>query len=487
MKLRLSHKFSLIMIGTVMLSAALSAFFISRTTRNIFLELVRENDIRTAVILSENIASYYSRTESWDEVRRLLEDMRLPAPVQRMPGMMRGMGQTMPKAFQRQGTNSAQPPLRFLLADGEGRIILDTMETDLPERISPSLLDSGAPIQISGEVLGYVFVQSMVEPVLGPFQRSFLLRVYRAVFLSLLIVAVLAPFVGILLMRHITRPLQHLTEASAQVAGGNYMVFDGYPSGIHRRSDEIGDLSRSFQYMTGEIKAADEWKRALIADSAHELRTPVSLLMGTLEMMMEGMYPPDMEHLKMLHDETAVLENLVGEMQDLANAEAGVKTYSFKPVDLGDLLREVVKQMEPAARKMNQLLDLRIPDEAYMVQLDQPRMKQVFSNILQNALRYTREGGTIRIEVQKTGRKNILCSVEDDGTGIPRDERDKVFKRFYRVQQDRNRKTGGSGLGLSIAREIVLRHDGNIRAEEPLELGGARFVIELPMKPDKRG
>lgn len=486
MKLKLSHKFALIMLGTVVLSASLSAFLISRTTRAVFMELVRENDIQTATILAENIAGYYRQYGDWGEVEELLEELYPLRPRGEMPGMMRGMrpAERMVVPGMRQGIERIGAP--FLLADAEGRVVLENLQSDTPERLSRQVLEKGVPVIVSSKVAGYIFVQSMIDPVLSPFHTSFLNRIYRSIVLSMLIVGILAPLLGIMLMRHITVPLQRITTAAVKVARGRYNFPGDVESLSLQRSDEIGDLTRSFRYMTREIRAADEWKRALIADSAHELRTPVSLLQGNIEMMLEGVYPLDTEHLQMLRDETNVLKRLVVEMQDLANAEAGIVNYHFEKVEMTGLLDSLVKEHMNHAGKKGLSFDVVLPNEQLAVYSDRQKIIQVLNNVLQNAIAYTPDGGTVLLRVEKGSDGVIEIVVEDSGSGIPEEEREKVFQRFYRVEQDRNRNTGGSGLGLAIAKEIVLRHDGSIRAAAPEHLQGSRIELRLPlMKVDK--
>ena len=486
MRLRLSQKFTLIMLGTVFLSAALSAFLISRSARSIFMEIVRENDIQTAVILAENFADYYERSGNWEGVKEAFEGIRFgeqPAP---MSGMSRGMspGRMGPAARQPMPGQlqwGQRPPLRFLLTDREGRVVLDNLDKYIPEKITRSVLDEGVPITDGEGAVGYLFVQSMIDPVMGPFLSGFLSRIYRSIILSMLIVGVLAPLLGILLMRHITVPLRRLTAAAGEVARGSYGVSQTDAVLDLQRRDEIGDLARSFQYMTGEIRTADEWKRALIADSAHELRTPVSLLQGNIEMMLEGIYPADKEHLEMLHNETMVLNRLVKEMQDLANAEAGMTSYSFEYLDITKLVHGVVQGNLPATDRKGLSLRTVLPSQKVPVNADRQKLIQVLNNVLRNAVKYSPPNGEILIEIESDSGGSLVLAVEDSGIGIPEEEREKIFQRFYRVNQDRNRETGGSGLGLAIAREIVRHHSGDIRAVEPRQLQGARIEIEIPV------
>jgi two-component system sensor histidine kinase BaeS len=485
MKLSLSRKFTLIMLGTVFLSAALSAFLISRSTRSVFMELVKENDVQTALILAENFTAYYERNGSWEGVEKAFEDISFGEQQAPMPGMMRGMSPNRMGPASRQPLPGQpqwghRPPIRLLLTDNEGRVVLDNLENNVPARITRSVLEEGVPVPAGERIAGYIFVQSMIDPVMGPFLSGFLNRIYRSIVLSMLIVGVLAPLLGILLMRHITVPLRRLTAAAGEVARGSYTISQSDAVFDLQRSDEIGDLARSFQYMTGEIKAADEWKRALIADSAHELRTPVSLLQGNIEMMLEGIYPTDKEHLEMLHDETMVLNRLVKEMQDLANAEAGMTSYRFESLDIIELVHGVVQGNLPAADRKELSLRTITPAQKISVHADRQKFIQVLNNVLRNAMKYTPPKGKILIEMETDSAGSIILAVEDSGIGIPKEERDKIFQRFYRVDHDRNRGTGGSGLGLAIASEIVRNHSGDIRAVEPRQLQGARIEVEIP-------
>ena len=483
MRLRLSHKLSIVMVVTVLVSAGLSAFFISRTTRSAFLELVRENDIRTASILAENVAAYYEAENSWDGIEKLLDTMNSAAdPMSRQaPGMTRSSGQTGPMGMMPyrggQGNRPVmRPELRILITDSSGRVVGHNLNMEIPDKLAAPVLNKGAPVLANNVVVGYLFVQSMLETAIGPFQQEFLLRVYRAIVLSVLVTVLSAPVVGLLLMRHITRPLLDLTEAAASVARRDFSFRPDI-----ERSDEIGDLARSFFRMSGEIQAAEEWKKKLIADSAHELRTPVTLLQGNIEMMMDGLYPADREHLQVLFDETQILRRLVDELQDLAKAEAELIHYNFKNHDLKELFLSVVNTNRSALRKRDQHLEIRLQDRHFPVFADPQKLVQVMANVVQNAIRYTPTEGNILAELYEDGNHSAVCVLEDSGPGIPKEEREKVFQRFYRVQQDRNRETGGSGLGLAIAQEIVNRHEGSIRIADPRYLGGTRVEIRIPM------
>ncbi|MCF7948071.1 MAG: HAMP domain-containing protein [Spirochaetia bacterium] len=483
MRLRLAHKLGMILLATVILSAGISAVIISINTRSAFLKLVRENDIQNARTIADSLETYYGQYRSWEGIGEVLENPFTIAEDQRgrntQPGMnpMGAMGQMghMGSRFPR---GSERGPLfRVLLADTKGEIIAHTFEQELPESLGQRALDKGIALFNDGKKVGYVFVGSMIEPAFGPFQQAFLMNVYRSILLASLIVGILFPLAGILLMRrHITYPLQQLSEAAQEIAVGHYSLEIDNP-----RSDEIGELSRSFKQMAAKLSAADKWKRKLIADSAHELRTPVSVLQGNLEMMLEGVYPLNRERISGLYGETLLLKRLVQELQELSHAESASTVYNFSVVDITALLHSVIENFRTSAAAKNIELQFRMPENPIEVYADTDKLRQVITNVLKNAVRYSPVDGLIRIDLSKQLNGTAMCSVEDSGGGIPVDEREKVFERFYRIQQDRNRSSGGSGLGLSIVHEIVLRHDGKVYFEEPKFLPGARLVLELPV------
>ncbi len=480
MKLRLAHKLGIILLSTVILSAGISAVIISINTRSAFLNLVRDNDIQSARNIAGSLEAYYEQYRSWNGIGDVLENPFAIAEDQRgrnsQPGMnpmghMGQMGSRLPRGSER------GPLFRVLLAGSKGAVIAHTFEQDPPESLDQGSLEKGIALFNDGKKVGYVFVGSMIEPAFGPFQQAFLMNVYRSILMASFIVGILFPLAGILLMRrHITYPLQQLSEAARGIAVGNYnLAID------NTRSDEIGELSGSFKQMAAKLSAADQWKRKLIADSAHELRTPVSVLQGNLEMMLEGVYPLNRERINGLYSETLLLKRLVQELQELSHAESASTVYNFSVINMAALLNSVIENFKTSAAAKNIEIRIRLPEDPVEVYADREKLRQVITNILKNAVRYSPEAGVIQVNLSQKQNSTAMCSVEDSGGGIPVDEREKVFERFYRIQQDRNRSSGGSGLGLSIVREIALRHDGNVYFEEPKVLPGARLVLELPL------
>lgn len=480
MKNRLAWKLILILVGVLLFSGIVSAVMISITTKSAFENLVREGDLAAAEALAERFGEYYRDNGSWRGIEEVFDSVGLMLMRQRMgPGMMgpsrgmpmrRGMGS--PEGHQLPGP-ADRFRIKLLLSDEEGRVVAHTME-ETPEELSrEERVRQGVPVRSGGSTVGYVFIGSMIDPVLGPFQRAFLGSVYRAITVSTLIAVLLAAAAGLFFVRSVTEPLKTLSTAARGVSAGNYE-----PVLPEERRDEIGDLSRSFLSMTRSLREADEWKKKIIADSAHELRTPVSVLQGNIEMMLEGVYQIDKKRIEGLQEETRVLSRLVEELQSLANAEKGKGTYLFEELKAGELLRHVYHSASPLATTKE--IELRIKDDGQAITLraDRQKLLQAFMNLVHNALYYTPRKGTVLLGAEKNGSEAVFF-VEDSGPGIPEEERELVFERFYRLDRARSRESGGSGLGLAIVREIVRAHGGRTEAADAQVLGGSRFVMRF--------
>ncbi len=483
MRGRLLLKLMAAMVAVLLIGGIVSAAVIGLTTRNAFRSLVQESD----VALSENMAplfeEYYRRNGSWKDIEDILEEPGLMLLLGRRYGqgmMERGMGMRM-RPGDEVDRKPAPLPARLLLRDREGDTLLYYPPTPIHgngEAVDKAPAEkksqeAGTELRVNGDVVGYLFVGSMIEPALGPIQQTFLVNVRRSIALSTLISLLFAVGFAALIFRNLVAPLQALTEATNMLSRGNYNI--GLDT---ERRDEIGVLSRSFRDMALELQRADEWKRRVIADSAHELRTPVALLQGNLEMIRDGVYPADAQHIESLYEETLLLSRLVGELRTLADAETGSSSYEFANFSLERLMQHLVQSFRGESGAKNIRIRLETKSTPGNIYGDRRKLEQAFSNIISNALGYSPEGGDIRIELERQ-EEMLLIAVEDSGDGIPEEDREKVFERFYRTDKARNRATGGSGLGLAVAREIVEAHAGQIEAKSPKQLPGARIEVLL--------
>ncbi len=243
--------------------------------------------------------------------------------------------------------------------------------------------------------------------------------------------------------------------------------------------DEIGELSRTFNGMADALERAERQRRHLVADVAHELRTPLSNVQGYVEALRDGVLEPDAQTLATIHQQVLYLSELVEDLRLLADTEAGDFSLHRERGLLADALRECVEGVRARAEAKGVALASRLPANAPEMSFDRTRLAQVVGNLLDNAIRHTPPGGSVSVEMD-VGADTATVSIRDTGEGIPEEQLPFVFDRFYRVDPSRSRITGGAGLGLTIARQLVEAHGGTIRAESTPGQG-AVFVIDLPL------
>ena len=244
-------------------------------------------------------------------------------------------------------------------------------------------------------------------------------------------------------------------------------------------SDEMGQLGRTFNTMADRLRGAERQRVRLMSDVAHELRTPLTNVRGYLEAMRDGVLTPTPAAIDVAYQQAMHLGRLVEDLGLIAQADAGVLTLDFDEASLGELANSSVEAFRPAAEGKEISLRLEAQSDLPPVRMDQTRIAQALGNLLDNAVRHTPEGGEVSVSVEAVG-ESVRVSVEDSGEGVPEEELGQIFDRFYRVDPSRSRATGGTGLGLTIARQLVEAHGGSIRAERRPE-GGSRFVFELPL------
>ena len=336
-------------------------------------------------------------------------------------------------------------------------------------RFIGGMLFLGVPILILGIVLG-LFIGGNQE-LLG--SRD--LR--RLMFCS---IPFLVPIIGMLLgslgMRRWVNPLADVMSAAEALAGGDFSI----------RVDEKGDqefvkLAKSFNNMAEELERADTQRRNLTADVAHELRTPLHILQGNLEGALDGVYQASPEYFRSMLEETQLLQRLVEDLGTLSMAESGTLDFHFQDLKVVELLEDVAASFAGRAEAEGVELVLDYPEELADLTLegDWGRLDQVFGNLVVNALRYTEEGGQIKVSAEK-GDGAVVISIQDSGEGIPQEDLPYVFDRFWKGDKSRSRASGGSGLGLAIAKQLVQTHGGEITVES--ELGaGTTFVVKLPL------
>ncbi len=312
-------------------------------------------------------------------------------------------------------------------------------------------------------------------------QQTALERVNRAVLIGGLSALVAALAIGFFLFRAITRPIDDLTRAAQHLAQGDLsarVVVDDHTARLG--SDEISELAAAFNTMAGNLQQSEEVRRDMTADIAHELRTPLAVMRGNLEAMLDGVYPFDAEHLNPVLNQVNLLTRLVEDLRTLALAEAGQLPLEKRPVDLGTLIRGTLASFEAQAATLQVALRAEIPPDLLAVELDSDRMQQTLGILISNALRYTPPQGSITVTAQ-ADRASVTIGVSDTGSGIAPEDLTHIFDRFYRADKSRARDSGGSGLGLAIAKSLVEAHGGAIEARS--QAGhGTSMIVRLPIK-----
>jgi two-component system sensor histidine kinase BaeS len=287
------------------------------------------------------------------------------------------------------------------------------------------------------------------------------------------LVALLAVAGTILISRRVLRPIGTLTAASQRLGEGDL----GLRVPVAGR-DELAELARSFNRMADSLQRGEERQRRLVADVAHELRTPLANLRGYLEALKDGVLPANPELFASLHEEAVLQQRIVDDLQDLALAEAGALAYHRTQVDLAELLETCRVAQQAVADAAGVALRLCAP-EPVIVQADPDRLRQVIGNLVANALRATPAGGSVTLSAAGPVAGWATVVVRDTGVGIAAADLPYVFDRFWRADTARGRSTGGSGLGLAIARQIITDHGGRISVESEQGTGTA-VDIALP-------
>lgn len=275
------------------------------------------------------------------------------------------------------------------------------------------------------------------------------------------------------------KPLGQIFSAIDSVSEGDLSV-----QVPNDNSPQFGELIKRFNKMVQDLARADKLRRDLTADIAHELRTPLHIIQGKLESMLDGVYEPTPAHLNDALDETKLLGRLVDDLQTLSLAESGQLPLHKTTFLLSDLMRDLESSFAAQASERGVELRAHVVDPALSLTADYVRLNQVLGNLVSNALRYTSSGGHVTLEAKQGSEDKLQISVADTGSGIAAEDLPFIFERFWRAEKARGRSEAGhanSGLGLAISRQLVLAHNGTIHAASDPGVSTV-FTIELPLK-----
>ena len=442
----LTFKLTLAFLCIGLLGAVLVALFVGLRTQLAFNQFVVD---RGRNMLLADLARYYQQQHSWEGVGELLTTMPSDQAEGRRP-----------------------PPV--VLADATGTVVVGDERHATGSRISMSEREYGQPISVSGTVVGWLLNNPGGQRA-GPGspEADFLSRFTHAIIFSAVGATAMALLLGLLLARTLTQPLRELTSATQAVAQGAL----GQQVTVRSR-DEIGTLAASFNQMSADLARASTLRQQMTADIAHDLRTPLSVILGYTEALRDGKLDPAQDIFDTMHIEAQHLQHLIDDLRTLSLADAGELPLTRLPLAPQSLLERAAAAYRAQAQERNITLQIQHAPSVPQIEVDPERMAQVLGNLLSNALRYTPAGGTITLrDESNAGRVRLMVS--DTGAGIAPEAIPHIFERFYRVDPSRQQQNGSSGLGLAIARSLVEAHNGTLTAQSTLGQG-TTFMITLP-------
>lgn len=447
----LTVKLTLAFLVVGLVGTVLMAILVSGQTQREFDQFIAD---RYGNELRNELVDYYQTNGSWQGIGTIL--MRNPY---NRPG----------------GREYVVAPVT--LTDATGVVVQSGRRERIGQQLSASETSHGIPVEVDGVVVGRIVVDSMNDRGPGPAspEADFLDRVRQAIIVSAGAAAVLALLLGILLARTIARPVRELTTATQVVAQGQL----GHRVPV-RTQDELGDLARSFNQMSADLERASVLRRQMTADIAHELRTPLSVILGYTEALSESKLPGTPEVFATMYGEAQLLNHLIDDLRTLSLADAGELPLNRQPSAPRALLERTAAAHAARANQKGVELTVEADTHLPLVLVDPERIAQVLGNLVTNALRYTPAGRSIVLAAEPAaeGAGSVL-KIQDYGSGIAPEDLPHIFDRFYRGDQARQQDEGESGLGLAIVKSIIEAHGGTIQVASVVD-EGTTFTITLP-------
>ncbi len=442
LRFRILASFTLVIVVTI----GTVFFFINQTTQNEIRQFEESIDQMRAARMESELARYYSRFRGWAGVQTFVEQL----------GNLYGQ--------------------HIILTDVNKMVMADSEGSLLGEQYKPDSLGKNLVPLGQAKPIGTIYITAKPTTDLNiaslqiTFNRIGLFFVWGG-----LIAVASALVLTFVLSRPILAPIRALTRTAKQLGQGNFSQRVDY-----RGKGEIGELARTFNSMAGDLERAEKLRRNLVADTAHELRTPLSNIRGYLEAIRDGAVPPDAATINSLYEEATLLSRLIDDLQELALADAGDLNLTRQAEDIAGIINQAMLAMQAQANAKGISLLTDLLEELPLCDIDAQRIRQVLRSLLANAVAYTLTGGTITVKARQKDDCWVVVAVADTGVGIPAEDLPYIFERFYRVDKSRARATGGYGLGLTIAKRLVEAHGGKIEVQS--EVGkGSRFTFTVPV------
>jgi two-component system sensor histidine kinase BaeS len=456
---RISTKLFLALAAMSLLAAAANVIAARASFTTGFLGYLNDQALEVIDALEPDFAAAYARHGSWNFVT---EDNRVWFRL-----LEPGLFSAAPVA-----AHPKRPPMAVMTGMTLRMALLDTSFHRLAGAPEATAATPRRPIKVDGRVVGWLAVMPF-ESVSGTADLRFLHQQYTAIWIISSGSIVLGALAAMLLARSLTRPLQRIAHALHDLSVGRYSERLAFQS-----NDEIGRLAGDFNELARTLEQHRIMRRTFMADISHELRTPLMVLRGLVEAIQDGVRHASQATLSLLASEIATMNKLVNDLYELSLSEIGALAYRKSDVDVSEVLRRTLDAFRERIAARGLLIKAIIPPHSAMIEADEARLQQLFHNVLENAVRYTDPGGAVHVRLGGDER-GLSIDFEDSAPAVPDTVLPHIFERLVRADTSRSRATGGTGIGLTICRNIVEAHGGTITAK-PAALGGLWIRILLP-------
>jgi two-component system sensor histidine kinase BaeS len=457
MKLRIWHKVALILVITSSIVLLFTLLLAQQSFKHTFLNYLNQKELQRIQPLITQLADYYELNDGWGNLRK-------------NPPLWKAL---LREANFHSSARHEPPPLRrarpIALLDLNKQLIVGRIRNH-DERFEH-------PINIDRQTVGYLYVPSRkILKLSNDIDRGFSKSYHRG-FILIGITALLLSLISAWVLSHYLRKrIQPLAEQAQKLNEGDY----SHQSRKHNQ-DELGQLGNDLNQLAQTLEKNRHSRRQWIADISHELRTPLAILSGELDALEDGIRPLTPKAIQSLASETARLNKLVEDLFQLSLSDLGALIYQKVDVAPTDILDEVIEIFTDRLKQHPLTLEWQCSDyDDTIIQGDRERLRQLFTNLFENSLRYTDPHGVIRIQCDAINSQFQII-IEDSSPGVEDEHLPKLFNRLYRGESSRNRNTGGAGLGLAIVEEIIAAHQATIQAEHS-SLGGLKLTLTFPLR-----
>jgi signal transduction histidine kinase len=362
------------------------------------------------------------------------------------------------------------------LLDLDYKAIIPSMGYSVGQTVPKSQIHQEVPVVVDGKTVAWILPDTSLQFKLSTEEELFLQRTTLAIGLAALAGVLVALAMGFFLASRLNKPIRLLTQASQAMARGDLNQKVPVLS-----QDELGQLSTTFNQMSADLNLADQQRKRMTADITHDLSTPLQILSGYIEMLEDGEVTLSPQRIEIIKTELSHLRRLVGDLSTLTQVEAGALEFQLEPVQPSALLERVYHAFQPIAERGGITLSVEASSETPAILVDEGRMVQVLKNLLENALRHTQAGGTIRLRLEAGAE--IRLAVQDSGQGIDAEDLPFVFDRFYQGDKARGSNSGKMGLGLAICKALISAQHGVISAFSAGKGQGTCMTIAFPPAP----